>query len=163
MFKNGFRKIQEFINMVTGIMLMALCVIVFVQVIMRYFIGRSAPWSEELTRYLFVWIIFLSVNLGIRDAIEIKIDLLDMFCKGNLMKILQIVRYCISILIMLGCMAGSILMIEIGKMALSPTLQLPMCFVYLVFPIGFLLNMVEMLIKIKDTLTEQKSEPEGGI
>lgn len=72
-----YDKFLDAINTVTGVLLALLCVIVFVQVIMRYAYGHSLSWSEELTRYMFVWIIYLGVNLGIRGDNQIKIDILD--------------------------------------------------------------------------------------
>ena len=47
------------------LMVCALLVIVFVmgaQVVARKFLGASIEWSEELGRYLFVWMGFLSIS-----------------------------------------------------------------------------------------------------
>lgn len=42
--------------------LAAMAVIMGVQVFFRYVLGASLSWSEELTRYLFIWAGFLSVS-----------------------------------------------------------------------------------------------------
>ena len=52
MFGKVLDKIQNIINTITGIMLFTMVCIVFVQVIMRYLMGHSISWSEELTRYM---------------------------------------------------------------------------------------------------------------
>ena len=33
----------------------------FVQVVMRYVFHSSLTWSEEMARYLFVWLVYFSV------------------------------------------------------------------------------------------------------
>lgn len=78
-----FNKIQDAVNAITGILLVIMVFIVFIQVIMRYILGHSLSWSEELTRYMFVWLIYLGVNLGIKGDMQIKIDVLDLALKGS--------------------------------------------------------------------------------
>ena len=148
-----FNRIQDGINWITGGMLMALCMIVFVQVIMRKCFGHSFSWSEELTRYLFVWIIYLGVNLGIRDDMQFKIDILETFFKEKGKKILFIVQHLISIAACLAGIYGSVFLIHAGLSQKSPTLQVLMGLVYLVFPIGFILDIVELLRKCWAILT----------
>ena len=40
--------------------------IIFGQVISRYFFEYTPLWSEELARYLIVWSIFIGVSVGVR-------------------------------------------------------------------------------------------------
>ena len=51
--------LEEFL-MVASLILMTL--IMGIQVFSRYVLGASLSWSEELTRYIFVWAGFLSVS-----------------------------------------------------------------------------------------------------
>lgn len=51
--------LEEFL-MGTGLILMT--VIMGIQVIWRYVFGMSLSWSEEITRYIFIWEGFLSVS-----------------------------------------------------------------------------------------------------
>lgn len=147
-----YNKIQDGINWITGICLMALCLIVFVQVIMRKCFGHSFSWSEELTRYIFVWIIFLGVNLGIRDNMQFKIDILEAYLKERGKRILFIIQNSISIIACLAGIYGSIFLIRAGFSQKSPTLQILMGFIYLVFPIGFALDIVELIRKCRAAL-----------
>lgn len=56
------------------IFLIAMTLIMGIQVFSRYVLGMSLSWSEEITRYLFIWSAFLSVSLCTRKCISIKID-----------------------------------------------------------------------------------------
>ena len=56
-------------NLEVALMVVAMIVLIFVmgaQVVARKFLGASIDWSEELGRYLFVWMGFLQLQRGIR-------------------------------------------------------------------------------------------------
>lgn len=55
-------------------LLIGMAVIMIIQVVSRYALGMSLSWSEEITRYLFIWSAFLSVSLCTKKCISIKID-----------------------------------------------------------------------------------------
>lgn len=148
MFGKVLDKIQNIINTITGIMLFTMVCIVFIQVIMRYLMGHSISWSEELTRYMFVWMIYAGVNLGIKSGIQIKIDVVDMIFKGNAIKTVRILEHILTIVAILFAAYGSIMLIKVGFRATSPSLHVPMWIMYLVFPVGFLLDLVETIRRI---------------
>lgn len=51
--------IEEFLLVIA---LAAMTIIMGIQVFSRYVLGMSLSWSEELTRYIFIWAGFLSVS-----------------------------------------------------------------------------------------------------
>ena len=57
-------------------MFMAMVGIIFFQVIMRYVFNNSLTWSEELGKFLFVWLSWLGISIGHRRKEHIKITLL---------------------------------------------------------------------------------------
>lgn len=61
-------------EMVMVICLILMTLIMGIQVFSRYILGMSLSWSEEITRYLFVWSGFLSVSYCTRKCISIKIE-----------------------------------------------------------------------------------------
>lgn len=63
--------LEEFLMV---IFLMAMTLIMGIQVFSRYILGASLSWTEEITRYLFIWSAFLSVSLCTKKCISIKID-----------------------------------------------------------------------------------------
>lgn len=48
--------------------------LIFIQVIMRYVFSNSLSWSEELARYVFIWLIYLGISYGAKVRKHIKID-----------------------------------------------------------------------------------------
>ena len=62
--------LEEFLMVV---FLIAMTLIMGIQVFSRYILGVSLSWSEEITRYLFIWSAFLSVSLCTKKCISIKL------------------------------------------------------------------------------------------
>ncbi len=62
---------EEFIMVV---LLIAMSIIMGIQIFSRYILGSSLSWTEEITRYLFIWSAFLSISLCTKKCISIKID-----------------------------------------------------------------------------------------
>ena len=54
----------------------ALMLLIFVQIVMRYQFGRSLAWSLEVSQILFVWIVFLGAALGVKQRQFGAMDLL---------------------------------------------------------------------------------------
>ena len=63
--------LEEF---VMTILLILMAVIMGIQVLSRYAFGMSLSWSEEVTRYLFIWSAFISVSFCTKKFLAIKID-----------------------------------------------------------------------------------------
>ena len=54
----------------------AMIFIVSFQVLLRYVFNSSLDWSDEISRLLFVWCMFLAIPLGIREGAHVGIELL---------------------------------------------------------------------------------------
>lgn len=60
-----------------SIMISLLCgmaVVMMIQICCRYLFGMSLSWSEEITRYMFIWSAFMSISLCTKLTISIRID-----------------------------------------------------------------------------------------
>lgn len=60
---------------VTIFLMAALTVIVWLQVFQRYIMNSSLSWSEELSRYILVWISFLGASVAARRGENLGIEL----------------------------------------------------------------------------------------
>lgn len=57
-----------------AIILATIVIVMFFQVVFRYIFNNSITWSEELVRYLFVWVTFLGAALCFKDQLNIGVD-----------------------------------------------------------------------------------------
>lgn len=58
------------------LVLLGLALLTFVQVFCRYVLNFSFSWSEELARYLGVFITFLGAALGVKYGLHFSMDLI---------------------------------------------------------------------------------------
>lgn len=64
------------------ILMVAFCAILFLQVVMRKVFNNSLSWSEELARYIFIWMVFIGISYGAKQMKHLKIDVfLNIFPK----------------------------------------------------------------------------------
>ena len=63
--------LEEFL-MGAGLIMMT--AIMGIQVVFRYAFGMSLSWSEEITRYIFIWEGFLSISYCTKKCISIKVE-----------------------------------------------------------------------------------------
>ena len=68
--------IQKLINIFLSVAIFAMTLIIFLQVISRYIFNSPLVWSEELSRYLFVWISFLAIADAVRTKSHIALSIL---------------------------------------------------------------------------------------
>jgi C4-dicarboxylate transporter DctQ subunit len=59
-----------------GVMLAAMTLVTFGQVVARYVFNYSFTWAMELTTVLFAWMIFIGASYGVRVGAHIGIDIL---------------------------------------------------------------------------------------
>ena len=59
---------------ILAILLGVIVVVMFAQVFFRYVLNNSLSWSEEIVRFLFIWLTFWGAALNIRDKWHIGVD-----------------------------------------------------------------------------------------
>jgi len=64
-------------RLVLMVALAAMCVIVVVNVALRYLTNDSIVWSEEVARYLMIWLTFLGIGLVLRLGGHMAVDSLQ--------------------------------------------------------------------------------------
>ncbi|MEI4474112.1 TRAP transporter small permease [Frigidibacter sp. MR17.24] len=69
------RWLDRYFEISIGVALMSsMTIILAIQVFMRYVMGASLYWSEELARYIFIWLIYLGISYSARQMTHIKVD-----------------------------------------------------------------------------------------
>ena len=113
-------------------MMMLICM----QVFFRYVLQASLPWSEELARYIFIWMSFLGIVAAYYKGRHMAFDLLLVKAKGMFKKGLDIAMDILTIIMAAAMVIGGNAMVQVGTMQRSPALSLPMHIVFVVMPIS---------------------------
>ena len=87
-----FRKVQKVNRVVVALALVVMIAVVFLQTFCRFVIFQSLTWSEELSRYLFVVVIVLGINLATTDKLFVRIEIIDGMLGKTTRFLLDIVR-----------------------------------------------------------------------
>lgn len=74
-------------------MFMIMVATIFLQIIMRFIVGNSLVWSEELGKFIFVWISWLGLSIGERRNEHIKITLVVDKLSPKWQKVFEIISY----------------------------------------------------------------------
>ncbi len=132
--RNVLNKILE---VICAILLSIMVVLIFWQVFTRYVLGHPSVTSEALAKYMFIWLIFLSMTyvFGKRDhmAIEYFVDKLS----KRKRLIIDNINQVLIILFSTGVLVYGGLYTTVYQMQkIDATLQIPMGYLYMIVPIS---------------------------
>ena len=115
----------------------------------RYVLGSQASWSEELARFLLIWIGVLGAAYASGQGMHLAIDLMKKESKGRLSFLINflIIAFAFCVMIIGG---GRLIYITNVLEQLSPALRLPMSIVYAVIPLS---GVLIIYYKISDLLS----------
>lgn len=124
---------------VCGILMFAMMVIIFSQVVARYVFHHSLTWSEELGRYIFVWISFLGMAAAFRNGSHVALDLLLKSLRGVPRKALELANGVLVIIFSSAVLFSGLKLFFLGMRQKSSALKIPMHWVYVVVPVSGLI------------------------
>lgn len=140
--------IQKLINIFLSAAIFAMTLIIFFQVISRYIFNSPLVWSEELSRYLFVWISFLAIADAVRTKSHIALSILTDRMNEDRKQIISRLNYSLTCIIGIIITYGGIVLMNLGVRQSSATLGVPMFLVYLVIPVSGVLISIFSIEKI---------------
>ena len=124
-------------------LLAAMILLVAAQVVLRYVLNHPLTWSEELTTYLFGWLIFLGATVTIRrdasPSLVVLVNALPPPAAGFVRAVADLLGLGLSVVLLIA--AGRACMDLLQQR--TPVLQIPMAYPSLVLPlaaIGFTLH-----------------------
>ncbi|WP_051688161.1 TRAP transporter small permease [Desulfofalx alkaliphila] len=138
-------------------------VLIATQVFMRYVMSSSLSWTEEMARFLFIWLVYIGISYGIKMKRHIKIDAALILLPEKGKKIVWIIA---DLLFIVFCYfvikQGMMLVIDLYNYGqTSPALGIPMAYVYLAAPLGLSLAVIRLIQSIIQSIRDfNKSEPQ---
>lgn len=154
-FRNIFNKVQCFSKHLIAVCMVVMMTVIFVQTMTRYVVFYSIPWSEELSRYLYVTLTLMGVNLAVTSKQLVRIDIIDNFVKGNT---LNVIRCALAFVITVIFFYSSFGMIDVSQYQHSPALGISMQVMYVILGFGFLMSAVACLFELVDALKDGKKQ-----
>ena len=141
----------QFEENLIGIVFLSLPVMAFMQVMLRYLLGTSISWIEELTTYMMIMAMFLGAALGVKKGGHFGVDILLHIIPGRYVDLLKAMTALISaIFIIFITYYGLLFTLNVQKFGqTTPALQIPMFIPYAIMPISGLIMAVRFLLQFK--------------
>jgi TRAP-type C4-dicarboxylate transport system permease small subunit len=137
------RQVEQFLKIVEKVFfwlsvltLGGMTVLIFIQVIFRYLFNQPLAWSEELARFLFIWMTFVAGVVAARRGQHIRVELIvDRLPRAG-KKTIGVFAHLVSVVFFGIISYYCISLWDKLDAQLSPALLLPMSYVYLGIILG---------------------------
>ncbi len=154
----GMRSVLYYLS---GVMMLVMLIVIFTQVVTRYIFNYTPEWSEELARFLFVWVVFLGSALIMGESGHLAVEFLPTYFKDRPFgKVLRIITNLSGYVLIILLLVQGFKMTKTMTFQISPGLGLPMSYVYSVIPLGSILM---LLYLFKETGRIIKSFSSKGV
>ncbi len=126
------------------------------QVLNRYFFHLPVAWTEEITRYAFVWLSLLGAVRGARDNSHIKVDVFVSMMSFKVQRLFDFVIGIIITILLLSVIVSGLELLPVTWHRRASTIDVSLFYLYVSIPLcGFLMlvftvkNTIENLRKTK--------------
>ena len=146
---------------IMGVLMFLMVTAMVYQVILRYIFNDSNIWSEEITRYMFVYVVLLGSFVAVRRNKHLQVDFLINMFKGNFKRYFTLVTDFVVLGFLVYLLPLSYNLALDTMVSISPGLNLPMGVVYGAVPIGTFLMILGMIEIILEKITNKTKEGEN--
>ena len=147
-------KIMNCMRQISGMFLLSIVICVTIQIVCRSILHISTPWTEEIARYLLIWMTFLGSPVALQKGEHLMVDL---FYSKYPARIRQYVHFGCEVSVAVFC---SYLLYFGIKLCQDPRVQrfsspaagIPRTWVYSALPVGAFLMLIIALYDAYNTV-----------
>ena len=146
--KKFLQKYDKFEEYLSTASLVFNVLLIFSQIFMRTIFNYSLSWTEELSRYIFIWQTWLGTSIALKYKQHIRVEILiNIFKKAKNKKILEISVNLIWIAFSIFLLYAGTLLCKsmIARNVLSSGMRIPLVFVYSCLPISSLIVLIRLI------------------
>jgi TRAP-type transport system small permease protein len=127
----------------------ATLLLVNVQIVCRFVLSVSVPWTEEVSRLLFIWLAYLGAAIGLREGTMIVIDTLPLMLGPAAKAVLDPFVRIVSIAVIAFLFAASIPLVRTVWSTTLPTVDwISNGWAYLAFTVSFALMLLHSVVPL---------------
>jgi len=145
------------------VLLAAMVVVVFANVCMRYLLGASVIWSEEVARHLMIWLTFAGSGLALRTGAQIGIDTLQDALPAPAARVLRMLLVAGMLLLFVALAWHGIDYALRTRLQISAALGVSMIYVYAGMPIGCALLAAHLLFIARGYVRGREFANDDGV
>ncbi|MUL16994.1 TRAP transporter small permease [Aliivibrio fischeri] len=149
--------IEEYVSILLFSSLIILC---FLQILFRFVFNFSLSWTEELSRYVFIALVYISASLAVIRGAHVRVEVIDNYIKGANKRILDtVIDLSFAIfMIYIGYYGIEITIETLDVEQTTPALGWSSGWVYAVVPFSFYLISLRLIQRAYLRLTNKLDE-----
>jgi TRAP-type transport system small permease protein len=124
---NVFNKV---LNGAIALSLASMAILVFGNVVLRYAFNSGITWSEEMSRFLFVWMVFLGAIGALKDNMHLGVDVVVNALPVKLKKAAFVISNLLVLYVLWLLLVGSWKMTVLNMNSSAPATGLPLSYMY---------------------------------
>lgn len=141
-------RLTQVIGFVIALLLFAMVVIMFCSVFYRYVLNAPLGWADQMSQWIFVWLVYLGVAAGYRMRIYIGVDVIVKRLKPSVRKGIAVaVDLAIGFFLVVVAYYGSLITLRSLDQVYG-SLELPPSYMYAAGPVSATI----MLLFVLDSL-----------
>ncbi len=132
-------RIDKILGSIVAFLMGIMVLNVLWQVASRYLLGSPSIFTDELANYLLIWVGLLGAAYASGKKLHLAIDLLPNKLEGKSKQHLSLVITSLVVLFVVTVMViggGRLVYLTLLLEQLSPSLQIPLGYIYMVIPIS---------------------------
>ncbi len=157
--KRLVERLERIQTRITFVFIAALVVFVSLQILVRLLLKMPLfLWTEELSRYVLVWMVFLGIGVGVKNDRHFAMDLfLPLLGRrwGTAVRVFN--DLCMGAILVMLVLAG-LRFSRFGLYQYGLTVEISMVLVYIAIPIGGVLALLYLIERIQRRLRDMRGE-----
>ena len=154
------KKYNDFMSYLGLVCLAGFIISVLMQVISRTFLPKTPSWTEELARYLFIYMVAFGSSVAVHKKEFVAVDLVIDFLPNVIRKLIELIINIVLMIFVVFVFLKSVLGFAILEYRMvSTAMQVPMQYIYfsmiILFGLLILSFGLEILYQLKEILSNK--------
>jgi len=155
---NIIESIEKVISM---ILIVTITVVLFCNVIYRYFLNDPIYWANEASIFMMAWLTFLGGSLGLKYKSQASITFLVERLAGKSKRVMSIITHIIILIFIAYLLYISYDWIFSLSSTKSSSMRIPMWIPYLSVPVGLTFAFIHLLDQLIDYIKDDRQGRES--
>lgn len=156
------RHLETLLRALVAVIFLFFVTITFTQVVLRYGFAGSIAWIDELSRYAFIWLVFLAAAVMARYGAHLAIDLIETLAGPRLGRVLHVFAdlSLVAFAVIVG--VGGWHLMQVNWTTTAPASRIPIAWIQAVLPAFGVLMSVFAIAHLVDVLRGRSGNPDSG-
>jgi TRAP-type C4-dicarboxylate transport system permease small subunit len=155
--KKAYQVIADSFEYTSTFFLLCILIVVILQVFFRYVAQIVVPWTEELARYLCIWMVFMGATAAVAKSAHIQVTFIIDRVPNKIRNVFDLFSLVVVFLFNLIVFLGSIQLVQMnwGQQAVTFPASIGVLYLSITISSFFILLflIVQLIVKMKEVLS----------